>query len=82
MDADATPQRDIADDRVARQRLAATGHLRQQVADTLDLDIATLARLETQCLARDKLELLAATFRLDQLLRQVDQMGQTQVAGP
>jgi len=72
---------DVADDRVARQGLATAGHLRHQVAHALDLDIAALAGLVAGGLARDQFQLFVAAFRLDQLLGQVDQLRQTQVAG-
>ncbi len=81
MDADAAALGDVADDRVARQRLAAAGHLRHQIADALDLDVAAAARLVAAVLARDQLQLLGAALRLDQLLRVVDQLRQAQVAG-
>ena len=81
MDGDATTDRDVADDRITRQGLAAAGHLRQQVADALDLDIAALARARCTGAARDQLQLFVATLRLDLLLGQVDRMGQAQVAG-
>ncbi len=81
MDAHAAALGDVTDNRVARQRLAAAGHLRHQVADALNLDVAALARLVTGRLARNQLQLFVTAFRLDQLLRQVDQLRQTQVAG-
>ena len=81
VNAHATALGDVADDGVARQRLAATGHLRHQVADALDLDIATLAGLVAGSFARDQLQLFVAAFRLHQLLGQVDQLRQAQVAG-
>jgi hypothetical protein len=45
VNAHATALGDVTDDRIARQRLAAAGHLRHQVADALDLDVAALAGL-------------------------------------
>src|SRR5690606_10612959 len=45
VDTDTTANGDVAHDGVTWQRLAATGHLRQQVADTLNLYVAALARL-------------------------------------
>ncbi len=81
MDADTAALSDVADNRVARQRLAAAGHLRQQVADALDLHIATLAGLVWRGTPRDQLQLIVTALRLDQLLGHVDQMRQAQVAG-
>ncbi|RMO84044.1 hypothetical protein ALQ33_05543 [Pseudomonas syringae pv. philadelphi] len=80
VDADATTLSDVTDNRIARQRLAAAGHLRHQVADALNLDIATLARLVAGGLARDQLQLLVDPIRLNLLLSQVDQLRQTQIA--
>ncbi|RMR10054.1 hypothetical protein ALP92_103717 [Pseudomonas syringae pv. primulae] len=79
VNADATPLRDVPDNRVARQRLAAAGHLRHQVADALNLDIAALARLVAGGLARDQFQLFIDPIRLDLLLRQVDQLRQAQI---
>ncbi len=79
MDADTAALGDITDDGVARQRLAAAGHLRQQVADALDLHVAALARLVRRRAPRNQLQLVVTALRLDQLLRHVDQVRQAQV---
>ncbi|MNG03251.1 hypothetical protein D3C87_1760370 [compost metagenome] len=54
MNAHATTLSDVTNDRIARQRLAAAGHLRHQVADALNLNIATLARFVAGGLARNQ----------------------------
>ena len=71
---------DVTDDGVPRQRLAAAGHLGHQVADALDLDIATFARFVTRGLARNQFQLFVAALRFHQLLRGIDQLRQAQVA--
>ncbi|KPZ18253.1 Uncharacterized protein ALO56_05246 [Pseudomonas viridiflava] len=75
------PLRDVTDDGIARQRLAAADHLGHQVAHALDLNIATLARLVARSLARNQLQLLVHAIRFDLLLSQVDQLRQTQITG-
>lgn len=80
VNADATTLSDITDDRIARQWLAAAGHLRHQVADALNLNIATLAGLVAGGLARDQLQLFIDAIRLNLLLSQIDQLRQTQIA--
>lgn len=79
MDAHAAALGDVADDGITRQRLAAASHLRQQVADALDLDVATLAGTRPGRLARYQFDLLDA-LGLQQLLGGVDQVRQAQVA--
>ena len=74
------PCGDVTDDRIPRQRLAAAGHLGHQVADALDLDIAALARFVAGGLAWNQFQLFVAALRLDQLLRQVHQLRQAQIA--
>ncbi|MNQ91013.1 hypothetical protein D3C85_1063770 [compost metagenome] len=81
MNAHATALGDVTDDGVPRQRLAAAGHLGHQVADALDLDVAALARFVAGGLAWYEFKLFVATLRLDQLLRQVDQLRQAQIPG-
>ncbi len=83
MDAHTTTLGDVADDRVAWQRLAAAGHLGEQVADALDLDVATSAGANHLAgrAARNQLQLVVVALRLDQLLGLVDQVRQAQVAG-
>ena len=82
MNADATTEGDVADNRIARQRLAAACHLREQIADTLDLHVAALARLGAGA-SGDQLELVIIMgIRLNQLLSMVDQLSQTQIACP
>ncbi len=76
---DTAAQGDVADDRIARHRLTATSQLGHQVADALDVDIPSAADIATG-LFRDELQLLAVAIRLDELLRHIDHVGQTQVA--
>lgn len=80
MNAHATALGDVADDGITRQWLAAAGHLREQVADALDLDIVALARTDAPRLSRNQLDRLQA-LGLEQLLGGVDHMRQAQVAG-
>src|SRR5690606_24553537 len=82
VDAHAAALGDVADDGVAGQRLAAAGHLGQQIADALDLDVAAPAgaRHLGGAASRDQLQ-LGIAIRLDQLLSLVDQMCEAYVAG-
>ncbi|RMS15574.1 hypothetical protein ALP72_05645 [Pseudomonas coronafaciens pv. coronafaciens] len=80
VDADAAALSDVTDNRVAWQRLTAARHLRHQVADALNLNIAALARLVARGLARDQFQLFVYAVRLDLLLSQIDQLCQTQIA--
>ncbi|RMQ54470.1 hypothetical protein ALQ01_05585 [Pseudomonas savastanoi pv. glycinea] len=79
VNADATPLGDVTDNRIARQRLAATGHLCHQVANALNLNIATLARLIARSFARDQFQLFINAIRFNLLLSQIDQLRQTQI---